>query len=215
MIDKVFPKIHNEGYKFLIIFGFATLIFYLLSGFLGLIGLLLTIWVYYFFRDPDRISINDENYLVSPADGLVLQVEDSDGPKELNLEGKKFKKVSIFMNVFDCHVNRTPCSGKVTEILYKPGKFLNASLDKASEDNERNYYRISNSNGEDIIVVQIAGLIARRIVCEVTENSELKQGERIGMIRFGSRVDIYFENYNPVVKVNQKTIAGETLLAKK
>ena len=119
------------------------------------------------------------------------------------------------MNVFDCHVNRVPCSGKVTEILYKPGKFLNASLDKASEDNERNYYKISNSGGEDIIVVQIAGLIARRIVCEVTKNSELKQGERIGMIRFGSRADIYFENYNPLVKVNQKTIAGETLLAKK
>ena len=215
MIDKVFPKIHNEGYKFLFIFGFVTLILYLISGFLGLIGLVLTIWVYYFFRDPDRISINDENYLVSPADGLVLQVEDSDGPKELNLEGKKFKKVSIFMNVFDCHVNRTPCSGKITEILYKPGKFLNASLDKASEDNERNYYKISNSSGEDIIVVQIAGLIARRIVCEVTENSELKQGDRIGMIRFGSRADIYFENYNPLVKVNQKTIAGETLLAKK
>jgi len=215
MIDKVFPKIHNEGYKFLVIFGFATLILYLISSFLGLIGLVLTIWIYYFFRDPDRISINDENYLVSPADGLVLQVEDSDGPKELNLEDKKFKKVSIFMNVFDCHVNRTPCSGKVTEILYKPGKFLNASLDKASENNERNYYKISNSSGEDIIVVQIAGLIARRIVCEVTENSELKQGDRIGMIRFGSRADIYFENYNPLVKINQKTIAGETLLAKK
>ena len=215
MIDKVFPKIHNEGYKFLVIFGFVTLILYLISGFLGLIGLVLTIWVYYFFRDPDRISINDENYLVSPADGEVLQVEDSDGPKELNLEGKKFKKISIFMNVFDCHVNRIPCSGKITEILYKPGKFLNASLDKASEDNERNYYKISNSSEEDIIIVQIAGLIARRIVCEVTENSELKQGDRIGMIRFGSRVDIYFENYNPLVKVNQKTIAGETLLAKK
>ena len=215
MIDKVFPKIHNEGYKFLIIFGFATLILYLLSGFLGLIGLVLTIWVYYFFRDPNRISINDENYLVSPADGVVLQVEDSDGPKELNLEGKKFKKISIFMNIFDCHVNRTPCSGKVTEILYKPGKFLNASLDKASEGNERNYYKISNSSGEDIVVVQIAGLIARRIVCEVTENTELKQGDKIGMIRFGSRVDIYFENYNPLVKINQKTISGETLLAKK
>ena len=215
MIDKVFPKIHNEGYKFLVIFSFATIILYLISGFLGLIGLLLTIWVYYFFRDPDRISINDENYLVSPADGLVLQIEETDGPKELNLEGKKFTKISIFMNVFDCHVNRTPCSGKVSEILYKPGKFLNASLDKASENNERNYYKISNSSGEDIIVVQIAGLIARRIVCEIKENTELKQGDRIGMIRFGSRADIYFENYNPLVKVNQKTIAGETLLAKK
>ncbi|OUX32946.1 MAG: phosphatidylserine decarboxylase [Pelagibacteraceae bacterium TMED268] len=215
MIDKVFPKIHAEGYKFLVIFGFATVVLYFITDFLGLIGLVLTIWVYYFFRDPDRVSINDDNYLVSPADGLVLQVEDTNGPKELNLENKKFKKVSIFMNVFDCHVNRTPCSGKVTEILYKPGKFLNASLDKASEDNERNYYKISNSSGEDIIVVQIAGLIARRIVCEVNENNELNQGDRIGMIRFGSRADIYFENYNPLVKVNQKTIAGETLLAKK
>ena len=215
MIDKVFPKIHNEGYKFLVIFGFATLILYFINSFLGLLGLVLTIWVYYFFRDPDRISINDENYLVSPADGLVLQIEETDGPKELNLEGKKFTKISIFMNVFDCHVNRTPCSGKVTEILYKPGKFLNASLDKVSDDNERNYYKISNSSGEDIIVVQIAGLIARRIVCEIKENTELEQGDRIGMIRFGSRADIYFENYNPLVKVNQKTIAGETLLAKK
>ncbi len=119
------------------------------------------------------------------------------------------------MNVFDCHVNRIPCSGKLVEMIYKPGKFLNASLDKASEDNERKYYKISNTLGEDIIVVQIAGLIARRIVSDVSEDAELKQGDRIGMIRFGSRVDIYFNNYNPLVKVNQKTIAGETLLAKK
>ena len=214
-MDKIFPKLHNEGYKFLIIFGIGTIILNLINGFLGFVGLVLTIWCYYFFRDPERVSIDDENYLVSPADGLVLKVEDSDGPKELNLENKKFKKISIFMNVFDCHVNRTPCSGKVTEILYKPGKFFNASLDKASEDNERNYYKISNSSGEDVIVVQIAGLIARRIVSETSENKELKQGEKIGMIRFGSRVDVFFENYNPLVKVNQKTIAGETLLAKK
>jgi phosphatidylserine decarboxylase len=180
-----------------------------------LVGFILTIWCYYFFRDPERFSINDENYLVSPADGLVLQVQDSDGPKELNMEGKKFTKVSIFMNVFDCHVNRTPCSGKLTEMIYKPGMFLNASVDKASEDNERKYYKITNSAGEDVIVVQIAGLIARRIVSEVTENSELKQGEKIGMIRFGSRADIYFNNYTPLVKVNQRTIAGETLIAKK
>ena len=119
------------------------------------------------------------------------------------------------MNVFDCHVNRTPCSGKIEEIIYKPGKFVNASLDKASEDNERNYFKIKNSNNEDIIVVQIAGLIARRIVSEAKEADDLKQGDRIGMIRFGSRVDIYFENYKPLVKINQKTIAGETLLAKK
>ena len=214
-MDKVFSKIHNEGYKFLVIFGLVTIVLYFISSFLGLIGLVLTVWCYYFFRDPERVSINDENYLVSPADGLVLQVQESDGPKELNMEDKKFTKVSIFMNVFDCHVNRTPCSGKLAEIVYKPGKFLNASLDKASEDNERKYYKITNLNGENVIVVQIAGLIARRIVSEVSENTELKQGDRIGMIRFGSRADIYFNNYTPLVKVNQKTIAGETLVAKR
>ena len=215
MIDKVFPPIHNEGYKFLVIFTVATIILYLISSFLGLIGLVLTIWCYYFFRDPERYSIDDDDYLVSPADGLVLQVQENEGPKELNLENKKFTKVSIFMNVFDCHVNRSPCAGKVSEILYKPGKFFNASLDKTSEENERNYYKITNSKGEDIIVVQIAGLIARRIVTDTSENSDLKQGERIGMIRFGSRADLYFENYKPLVKVNQKTIAGESLIAKR
>ena len=215
MLDKVFPKIHPEGYKFIVIAIVITIFLYFFSGFLGLICLVLTIWVYYFFRDPERISINDDNYLVSPADGLILDVSEIAGPKELRLENKQFKKVSIFMNVFDCHVNRSPCSGTISEILYKPGKFLNASLDKASEDNERNYYKITDKNGEHIIVVQIAGLIARRIVCETSENEELNQGDRIGMIRFGSRVDIYFENYKPLVKINQKTIAGETLLAKK
>jgi len=215
MVEKIFPKIHSEGYKFLAIAIIATIFLNFLSTFLGLIGLLLSVWVYYFFRDPERISINDENYLTSPADGEVLMVHEVDGPKELGLEGKKFTKISIFMNVFDCHVNRTPCAGKISEILYKPGKFLNASLDKASEDNERNYYKIINNHGAEIIVVQIAGLIARRIVCETSKDQVLEQGERIGMIRFGSRADIYFENYTPLVKVGQKTIAGETLLAKK
>jgi len=215
MLDKIFPKIHSEGYKFLVISIFITIILYLLSSFLGLIGFILTVWVYYFFRDPERISINNQNYLTSPADGEVLMVHEIDGPKELGLQDKKFTKISIFMNVFDCHVNRTPCDGKISEILYKPGKFLNASLDKASEDNERNYYKIINNVGEDIIVVQIAGLIARRIICETSKDQQLKQGERIGMIRFGSRVDVYFENYQLLVKVGQKTIAGETLLAKK
>ena len=215
MIDKVFPKIHSEGYKFLVIFGFITIILYLLSTFLGLIGLVLTVWCYYFFRDPERISINDDNYLVSPADGLIIKVEESTGPKELNLSEKKFTKVSIFMNVFDCHVNRTPCAGKVSQILYKPGKFVNASLDKASEDNERNYYKIKDVHNNDIVVVQIAGLVARRIVCESNKNQELKQGDRIGMIRFGSRADVYYENYEPLVKIGQTSIAGETLLAKK
>jgi phosphatidylserine decarboxylase len=215
MLEKIFPKIHSEGYKFLAIAIIVTIFLYFLSTFLGLIGLVLSIWVYYFFRDPERISINDENYLTSPADGEILMVHEVEGPKELGLENKKFTKISIFMNVFDCHVNRTPCEGKISEILYKPGKFLNASLDKASEDNERNYYKITNSHGETIIVVQIAGLIARRIVCESSKDQQLQQGERIGMIRFGSRADVYFENYETLVKVGQKTIAGETLLAKK
>ena len=215
MFSKIFPKIHTEGYKFIVISVFITIILLIFSGFLGTMGLLLTIWVYYFFRDPERIIIEDDNYLVSPADGEVIKVEEVDGPREVGLENKKFNKISIFMNVFDCHVNRTPCSGIVEEILYKPGKFLNASFDKASEDNERNYYKIKNKNGDDIIVVQIAGLIARRIVCEANKNQELNQGDRIGMIRFGSRADVYYENYSPLVKVGQKTISGETLLAKK
>ena len=215
MFSKIFPKIHAEGYKFLVIAGIITIVFYIFSNFLGLIGLVLTIWVYYFFRDPDRVIIDDDNYLVSPADGEVIKVEEVDGPKELSLENKKFKKIGVFMNVFDCHVNRTPCAGKIEEILYKPGKFVNASLDKASEDNERNYFKIKDPHNNDIIVVQIAGLVARRIVCESNKDQELKQGDRIGMIRFGSRADIYYENYEPLVKVGQKAISGETLLAKK
>ena len=214
-LDKIFPKLHDEGYKFLAKFAFATIILYFINGFLGFIGLVLTVWCYYFFRDPERFSIEDENYLISPADGTVVQTLVTNGPKDLGLENKKFKKIAIFMDVFDCHVNRSPCSGVVSEILYKPGKFINASLDKASEDNERNYFKIKNNSGGEIIVVQIAGLIARRIVTEVSKDQELKQGSKIGMIRFGSRVDIYFENYDPIVKVNQKTIAGETLLARK
>ena len=214
-MSKIFPKLHNEGYKFIVIFAIATVILYLINGFFGLVGLVLTIWCYYFFRDPERTSIGDDNYLTSPADGVVLQVMDTNGPKELGLENKKMKKVSIFMDVFDCHVNRSPCSGAISEILYKPGKFFNASLDKASEDNERNYYKIKDKHGNDIIVVQIAGLVARRIVCETDKNQELNQGDRIGMIRFGSRADVYYENYEPLVKVGQTAISGETLLAKK
>ncbi len=215
MFSKIFPKIHAEGYKFLVISGIITIVFYSFSNFLGLIGLVLTIWVYYFFRDPERVIIDDNNYLVSPADGEIIKVEEVDGPKELGLENKKFNKISVFMNVFDCHVNRTPCAGKIEEILYKPGTFVNASLDKASEDNERNYFKIKDTDNNDIIVVQIAGLVARRIVCESNKDQELKQGERIGMIRFGSRADVYYENYQPLVKVGQKAISGETLLAKK
>ncbi len=214
MFNTIFPKIHKEGYKFLaisILASFAVLFF---SKTLGLIFILITVWIYYFFRDPERFSINDDSFLVSPADGLITDISERSGPEELRLENTTYTKISVFMNVFNCHVNRIPTSGKIEEIYYKPGKFLNASLDKASEENERNYYKIKSSKGnEEIIIVQIAGLIARRIVCEVEQGQELKQGERIGMIRFGSRVDIYFKNKKVLAKLGQNVVAGESLIA--
>ena len=213
MLNSIFPKIHKEGYRFLAIAVIITFVCLLFSKALGLITIILTVWVYYFFRDPDRVSIQDDNFLVSPADGLISNIIEVDGPAELSLENKKFIKVSIFMNVFNCHVNRTPVSANVEEILYKPGKFLNASLDKSSEENERNYYRLRTKEGDDIIIVQIAGLIARRIVCEVETNQVLTQGDRIGMIRFGSRVDIYFSDRTLVAKLGQNVVAGESLIA--
>ena len=213
MFNTIFPKIHKEGYKFLAISILITFIILFFSKFFGSISILITFWVYYFFRDPERYSIQDDNFLVSPADGLITDISEKSGPEELRLENITFTKVSIFMNVFNCHVNRVPSSGKVEEIFYKPGKFLNASLDKASEENERNYFKIKLPNGEEIIIVQIAGLIARRIVCEVEQGQDLKQGDRIGMIRFGSRVDLYFKNKKTLVKLGQNVVAGESLLA--
>ena len=215
MIDVLFPKIHKEGYRFLAIAAVITFVLLLVSNFFGILSLSITIWIYYFFRDPERFPINDENYLLSPADGTISQIIETNGPKEIGLENKKYTRISIFMNVFDCHVNRIPFSGKINQIYYKPGKYINASLDKASEENERNYVKMTNSKGEEIIIVQIAGLIARRIVCEIKENDETKQGNRFGMIRFGSRVDLYFDKYKLMVKLGQKTIAGETIIAKK
>ncbi len=214
MFNTIFPNIHKEGYKFLAISIVATFIVLLFSKFLGSFLILVTVWVYYFFRDPERYPINDDFFLVSPADGLVTNISERTGPVELQLENTTYTKVSIFMNVFNCHVNRTPLSGTVEEINYKPGKFFNASLDKASEENERNYYKIKCSKSqEEIIVVQIAGLIARRIVCEVEQGQNLKQGDRIGMIRFGSRVDIYFKNKKVLAKIGQNVVAGESLIA--
>ena len=215
MIDILFPKLHKEGYRFLAIAAVVTFILLLISNFFGIISFIITIWIYYFFRDPERFPINDKNYLLSPADGVVSQITEVNGPIELGLENKKFTRVSIFMSVFDCHVNRIPSSGKIDKIFYKSGKYINASFDKASDENERNYIKMTNSNGDELILVQIAGLIARRIVCEIKENDETKQGNKFGMIRFGSRVDLYFNNYQLMVKINQKTIAGETIIARK
>jgi len=215
MIDLLLPKLHREGYRFLAIAVVITFILLLISNFLGLISFILTVWIYYFFRDPERFSINDESFLLSPADGVVSQITEVKGPEELGLENKQFTRVSIFMNVFNCHVNRFPSSGKIDKIFYKPGKYLNASLDKSSDENERNYIKFTNSHGDEIVLVQVAGLIARRIVCDVKEDSEAKQGDRFGIIRFGSRVDLYFNNYKILVKENQKMISGETIMARR
>ena len=215
MFNFIFQKLHKEGYRFVAIAAAITFIFLLINNYLGLIGLVFTIWTYYFFRDPERFPINDEKYLVSPADGKITQIEEMNGPKELGLDAKKYTRISIFMDVLCCHVNRVPYSGNIEKIFYKPGKYINATLDKASEDNERNYVMMKNSTGDEIILVQVAGMIARRIVCDVKEKDTIKQGERFGMIRFGSKVDIYLQNYNLLVKKGQNTVAGETLLAKK
>ncbi len=214
MFNSIFPKIHKEGYKFLAISIITTFVILFFSKFIGFIFIIITVWVYYFFRDPERYSINDDSFLVSPADGLITDISERSGPEELRLENTTYTRVSVFMNVFNCHVNRVPISGRIEEIYYKPGKFLNASLDKASEENERNYFKIkSKKDGEEIIIVQIAGLIARRIVCDVEQGQELNQGDRVGMIRFGSRVDIFFKNKKVLAKLGQNVVAGESLIA--
>ena len=214
MFNTIFPKIHKEGYKFLAISVLVTFVALFFSKLIGLLLIIITVWVYYFFRDPERFSIDDDSYLVSPADGLITDVSERSGPEELRLENTSFTRVSIFMNVFNCHVNRVPTSCKIEEIYYKSGKFLNASLDKASEENERNFFKImSKKDNEEIIIVQIAGLIARRIVCDVEQGQDLKQGDRIGMIRFGSRVDMYFKNKKVLAKLGQNVVAGESLIA--
>ena len=215
MLEKIFPKLHQEGYKFLVISAFLTFILWFLSGFFSFIFLVITVWVYYFFMDPERKIIQNDEYLVSPADGVVSAISEVQGPIELGLENKKFTRVSIFMNIFDCHVNRSPSTGQIDDIFYKPGKFLNASLDKASEENERNFFKIKDQKTDDfIIVVQIAGLVARRIVTQVEKKQTVAQGQRLGMIRFGSRVDIYYNQRKTMVKVGQNMISGESLIAR-
>ena len=215
MLDILLPKLHREGQKFLTISLILTFILLLFSKFLGLLGIIISIWVFYFFRDPDRHPILDNNFLVAPADGMICQIENEvSGPKEMSMENDKFTKVSVFMNVFNCHVNRFPIDCKVNEVFYKPGDFVNASLDDASTNNERNLIKITSVQNDEIIVTQVAGLVARRIVsyCNNTEN--YKQGQSFGIIRFGSRVDLFFKNnFKVLVKKGQTVIGGETLLA--
>ena len=215
MLDILLPKLHGEGQKFLTISLILTFILLLFSKFLGFLGIIISIWVFYFFRDPERHPILDNNFLVAPADGMICQIENEvRGPKELSMENDKFIKVSVFMNVFNCHVNRFPIDCKVSEVFYKPGDFVNASMDDASINNERNLIKITSVQNDEIVVTQVAGLVARRIVsyCNNTEN--YKQGQSFGIIRFGSRVDLFFKNnFKVLVKKGQTVVGGETLLA--
>jgi phosphatidylserine decarboxylase len=206
--------VHREGYRFIAGFAAATLVLFLVSDLLGWVGVGLTVWCYYFFRDPSRVTPAREGLVVSPADGVVSGVGPAVPPLELGLGAEPRTRVSVFMNVFDCHVNRAPVEGRVTRVAYHPGKFLNASLDKASEANERNGLVIETPDGRSFGVVQIAGLVARRIVCFVAEGASLRTGERFGLIRFGSRLDVYLpEGVAPLVAVGQAAVAGETVIA--
>ena len=214
MLSTVIKPIHKEGYKFIGIFAAVTVLLFLIWQPLGWIGVVLTVWCYYFFRDPDRQTPIRDGLLVSPADGVISLIEPAVPPAELGMGEQPLTRVSVFMNVFNCHVNRAPIGGKITKIAYRPGKFLNASLDKASSDNERNSLVIEMPDGRKIAVVQIAGLVARRILCEVEEGQALLTGERFGMIRFGSRVDVYLpEGVAPMVALNQTMISAETVIA--
>jgi phosphatidylserine decarboxylase len=214
MLSTVVKPIHKEGYKFISIFAAVTVLLFLVWQPLGWVGVGLTIWCYYFFRDPERQTPMREGLLVSPADGVISLIEPAVPPAELGMGDQALTRVSVFMNVFDCHVNRAPIGGTITSIAYRPGKFLNASLDKASVDNERNSMAIEMADGRKIAVVQIAGLVARRILCEVEEGQSLATGARFGMIRFGSRVDVYLpEGVAPLVALGQTMISAETVIA--
>lgn len=214
MIETVLKPMHPEGRKFVAVFALITAVLFLIGSFPGWIGVGLTVWCYYFFRDPVRTTPVRSGLLVSPADGVISLIEKAVPPPELGMSDDELTRVSVFMNVFNCHVNRAPIEGEISAIAYRPGKFLNASLDKASVDNERNSVAIKMEDGRQIAVVQIAGLVARRIVCFVETGQKLRTGERFGLIRFGSRLDVYLpDGVEPLVALGQTMVAGETVLA--
>jgi phosphatidylserine decarboxylase len=206
--------VNQEGYPFIATFGIASLILMWLWSPLGWLGVVATLWCLYFFRDPPRVTPLREGLVIAPADGRVSRILNAVPPAELGLGERAVARVSIFMSVFDCHVNRSPVTGRIERIAYRAGLFLNADLDKASDDNERNCFLIRTASGARIGVVQIAGLVARRIVPFVRENTAIGAGERIGMIRFGSRVDVYLpDGGRPLVAEGQIAVAGETIIA--
>jgi len=213
-MDTFLAPIHRAGWPFIALFIGITFILMLFSKILGLLGLVLTGWCIYFFRNPRRVTPLGNGLIISPADGIITKIEKASSPKELKWGKKSLNRISIFLNVFDVHVNRIPVDGIITKVHYHPGKFFNASLDKASDHNERNSLLIKTSSGQEILVVQIAGLIARRILCDAYNEQEVKAGETYGIIRFGSRVDLYLpEGVNPQVVEGQRMIGGETILA--
>ncbi len=206
--------IHRAGWPFIALFAAAAIVMAAFSELLGFAGAVLTMWCVYFFRDPDRVTPERDGLIISPADGVVKMIDQAAPPKELGMGEGLRSRIAVFMNVFDVHVNRIPLGGTITALHYRPGKFLNASLDKASEFNERQSLRLTMEDGRDMAFVQIAGLIARRILCDVAEGQTVKTGERFGMIRFGSRVDIYLpEGVEPLIAVGQRSVAGETVFA--
>lgn len=213
-ILSVLTPIHREGHKYLVLFGIVTLLLFLVWTPLGWLGVIFTAWCAYFFRDPERASPVRDGLILSPADGRVQSVTEAVPPAELGMGETLRPRISIFMNVFNVHVNRVPANGEITQVAYTPGKFLNAELDKASEDNERNSVRMTTTGGKDIAFVQIAGLVARRIISELEPGQKVVAGERFGIIRFGSRLDVYLDQgLTPLVSVGQTMIAGETVLA--
>ena len=214
MLSTFLKPMHREGYRFVAVFAAATAVLFWLAEPLGWIGVCLTVWCYYFFRDPPRVTPLRDGLVISPADGVVSMIGPAIPPEELGLGPAAMTRISVFMNVFNCHVNRLPIAGTIMKVAYRPGKFLNASLDKASVDNERNALAIRLPDGRDYAVVQIAGLVARRIVCDVKAGQRLRTGERFGMIRFGSRLDIYLPaGVQPLIALGQSALAGETVLA--
>jgi phosphatidylserine decarboxylase len=214
MLGTFLKPMHPEGYKFVGIFAAITLVLFLIWEPLGWIGVGLTVWCYYFFRDPKRAVPQGAGLIVSPADGVISLIERAVPPPELGMGPEALLRVSVFMSVFNCHVNRAPVAGTIGAMAYRPGKFLNASLDKASEDNERNSLRIDLPDGRQIAVVQIAGLVARRIMWWVSVGQGLRTGERFGLIRFGSRLDVYLpDGVEPQVALGQTMVAGETVIA--
>jgi phosphatidylserine decarboxylase len=214
-INSVLVPIHPEGHRFIAIFAIVTLVLFWVAEPIGWIGVILTLWCTYFFRNPARVTPNDNDLVISPADGVVQMITEAIPPPELDMGEAPRMRISVFMNVFNVHVNRVPAHGEITGLYYHPGKFLNASLDKASEDNERQSIRMRTSHGHDVAFVQIAGLVARRIVCGLIEGQAVRAGEIFGLIRFGSRVDVFLdEAMEPLVLVGQQAVAGETVLAK-